>query len=148
MTNLPIVCTLTPAALKARREGALTDLLRRAEAHDELPQGHRLQFGATDDMLATIAQTIDAERQCCWFLRFSITVEPDGGPISLELTGPPGTRTFADEATFWAAALRGASCDLRTRNAFARRDLYRICGFSFLWLGVRDDFRNWLLSAA
>lgn len=94
MTNLPIVCTLTPAALKARREGALTDLLRRAETHDELPQGHRLRFGATDDILATIAQTIDAERQCCRFLRFSITVEPDGGPISLELTGPPGTREF------------------------------------------------------
>ena len=72
----------------------MTDLLRRAELHDELPQGHRLRFYQTDDILATIAQTIDAERQCCRFLRFSITVEPDGGPISLELTGPPGTREF------------------------------------------------------
>jgi hypothetical protein len=94
MANLPVVCTLTPAALKARREGALTDLVRRAQAHEELPQGHHLQFGATDDILASIAQTIDAERQCCRFLRFIITVEPDGGPISLELTGPPGTREF------------------------------------------------------
>ena len=94
MTNLPIVCTLTPAALKARREGVLTDLLRRAQAHDELPEGHRLRFGATDDILATIAQAVDAERQCCRFLRFSITIEPDGGPIFLELTGPPGTREF------------------------------------------------------
>ena len=72
----------------------MTDLLRRAELHDELPQGHRLRFYQTDDILATIAQTIDAERQCCRFLRFSITVEPDGGPISLELTGPPATREF------------------------------------------------------
>lgn len=72
----------------------MTDLLRRAELHDELPQGHRLRFYQTDDILATIAQTIAAERQCCRFLRFSITVEPDGGPISLELTGPPGTREF------------------------------------------------------
>ena len=72
----------------------MTDLLRCAEAHDELPQGHRLRFYPTDDILASIAQTIDAERQCCRFLRFSITVEPDGGPISLELTGPPGTREF------------------------------------------------------
>ena len=45
-------------------------------------------------MLSAIAETIEAERQCCRFLRFSVTVEPDGGPISLELTGPPGTREF------------------------------------------------------
>jgi hypothetical protein len=94
MSDLPVVCTLTQVALKARREGLLSELLRRAQAHEELPQGHRLRFAATDDMLSTIARTIDAERQCCRFLRFSITVEPDGGPISLELTGPPGTREF------------------------------------------------------
>ena len=95
MANLPIMCTLTPAALSARREGMLTELLRRAQAHEELPQGHRLRFAATDDdVLTTIARAIDAERQCCRFLRFSVTVEPDGGPIFLELTGPPGTREF------------------------------------------------------
>jgi len=38
-------------------------------------------------ILANIARAIDAERQCCRVLRFSITVEPDGGPISVELTG-------------------------------------------------------------
>jgi len=94
MPDLPIVCALTPAALKTRREGLLARLLQRAQAHEELPQGHRLQFHRTDDTLAAIAQTVDAERQCCRFLRFSITVEPDGGPILLELTGPPGTREF------------------------------------------------------
>jgi len=94
MPDLPIVCTLTPAALKARREGLLVELMRRAQGHEELAHGHRLRFAATDDMLSIIARTIDAERQCCRFLRFAITVEPDGGSISLELTGPPGTREF------------------------------------------------------
>ncbi len=37
---------------------------------------------------------VSAERQCCRFLRFGITVEPDNGPVFLELTGPPGTREF------------------------------------------------------
>jgi hypothetical protein len=46
--------------------------------------------------LTAIAQTIDAERQCCRFLTFTVTVEPDGGPISLAVTGPPGTREFLD----------------------------------------------------
>lgn len=94
LSDLPIVCTLTPAALRTRRDGLLSELLRRAQSHEELPQGHRLCFAANDDALSAITRTIDAERQCCRFLRFIITVEPDGGPISLELTGPAGTREF------------------------------------------------------
>jgi hypothetical protein len=42
----------------------------------------------------TIAHAIDAERRCCRFLRFDLTVEPDAGPVVLDLTGPPGTREF------------------------------------------------------
>ncbi len=94
MADLPIVCTLTPAALQARREGLLSDLLRRAEGHEELPQGYRLRFAATGETLSAIARTVDSERRCCRFLRFGITVEPDEGPILLELSGPPGTREF------------------------------------------------------
>jgi len=94
MTDLPIACTLSPAALAARRERLLSELVRRAEDHQQLPEGHRLRFAATGDTLSTIARTVEAERQCCRFLRFQITVEPDGGPIVLELSGPPGTREF------------------------------------------------------
>jgi hypothetical protein len=94
VTNLPIACTLTPAAVRARREGLLSELLRRATAHQELHDGHRLQFAAEEDALFLIARAVDAERQCCRFLRFCLTVEPDGGPITLELTGPAGTREF------------------------------------------------------
>jgi hypothetical protein len=94
MTHIPVACTLSPAALRARREGLLSELLRRADEHQELPEGHRLRFAASEDTLTTIAQAVEAERACCRFLRFQITVEPDGGPISLELSGPPGTREF------------------------------------------------------
>jgi hypothetical protein len=94
VSELPVVCTLDPAAVKARREGLLADLLRRADAHEDMPTGHRLRFEAAEDTLAAIARTVEAERHCCRFLRFQIVVEPDGGPIWLELTGPPGTREF------------------------------------------------------
>ena len=79
MSDLPIVCTLIPDALRARREGLLSDLVRRAERREELPEGLRLRFAATGDTLAAVARTVDAERHCCRFLRFNITVEPDGG---------------------------------------------------------------------
>jgi hypothetical protein len=94
MPDLPIVCTLATAALTARRERLLSDLLRRADDDQELPEGRRLRFSAEGETLAVIARMVDAERPCCRFLRFQITVEPDGGPIWLEVTGPPGTREF------------------------------------------------------
>lgn len=94
MTDLPIACTLTPDALAARRAGLLSALLQRAEGREELPGGLRLRFAPTGETLATITRAVDAERHCCRFLRFEITVEPDGGPVFLELSGPPGTREF------------------------------------------------------
>jgi hypothetical protein len=94
MPNIPIACTLSPAALRARREGLLADLLRRAESHELTAEGLRVQFSPDGETLAAIARVVDAERQCCRFLRFTIVVEPDGGSISLELSGPSGSREF------------------------------------------------------
>jgi len=94
VSDLPVACTLDPATLKTRREGLLADLFRRADRREDLPEGYRLRFAAGAGTLAAIAQVVDAERSCCRFLRFQITVEPDGGPMSLELTGPPGAREF------------------------------------------------------
>lgn len=94
MPHLPIACTLGPATLKARREDLLGSLVRRADERLDLRHGYRVGFTAADDILPTIATVIDAERHCCRFLTFQVTVEPDGGPIWLEVTGPPGTREF------------------------------------------------------
>jgi hypothetical protein len=44
--------------------------------------------------LSLVARAVEAERHCCRFLRFVITAEPDGGPIALEVSGPPGAREF------------------------------------------------------
>lgn len=94
MPELPVACTLSPEALVSRRQGLLAELLRHAETHEELTSGHRWSFAATDDVFAMILRMVEAERRCCRFLRFQIVVEPDGGPVSVELTGPPGTREF------------------------------------------------------
>jgi hypothetical protein len=44
--------------------------------------------------LALLEEFIQLESECCRFLRFQLTVEPGGGPVWLELIGPPGTREF------------------------------------------------------
>ena len=94
MTDLPVACTLSPEALKARRDNLLAALLQRSAGRTERPDGLRLRFTADAQILADLARTVDAERLCCRFLSFTITVNPDGGPITLDLTGPAGTREF------------------------------------------------------
>jgi hypothetical protein len=94
MAELPIACTLTPEALRTRREGLLKDLVRRDERREDLADGLRLEFAPCEERIALIARAVEAERHCCRFLRFGMTVEPDLGPVFLELTGPPGTRDF------------------------------------------------------
>jgi hypothetical protein len=90
----PVACTLGPAALKARREDLLGGLVRRADDRIDLPNGYRVRFDAKPGLLSTIAGVIDTERQCCRFLRFEVTVEPEERAVWVEFTGPPGTREF------------------------------------------------------
>ena len=93
-SDLPIVCSLTPEALQARQLGLLSELLDLAEGREPLPEGMHLRFAAAPATLSAIARAVEAERDCCRFVRLSITVEPDDGPMLLDLTGPPGTREF------------------------------------------------------
>jgi len=92
--SLPIACTLTPAELEARREMLLPGLLARAGAREAVAGGFRWRFPPDGDLLQDAAAVIDVERRCCPFLRFHLVVEPGGGPVWLEVTGPEGTRDF------------------------------------------------------
>jgi hypothetical protein len=94
MTDLPIVCTLAPSDLGTRRETLIAGLVNRAEHVDAIEDGYRFRFVATGDVLPAVAQTIEAERHCCRFLKFELSVEPAGGPITLTITGPSGTHEF------------------------------------------------------
>ena len=70
---------------------------QRVERRQDLSDGLRLEFAPSADTIALIARAVEAERHCCRFLRFGMTVEPDGGPVFLELTGPAGTRDFLSD---------------------------------------------------
>ena len=96
MSDLPVACTLDEATLRTRRGGLLAQLVASAVKREALPEGLRLQFRPASDTLALIARAIDAERRCCRFLQFRLTVEPDEGPLILDLTGPQGTREFLE----------------------------------------------------
>ena len=94
MKELSIACELTPAELDARREGLLPGLLEKAQERMSLSDGLRFSFAPSSEFLRAAVQTIDAERQCCRFLKFVLTVEPGAGDMWLEITGPEGTAEF------------------------------------------------------
>ena len=94
MKELPIACELTPAELEARRQGLLPGLLAQATERVQLSNGFRWRFAPSTEVLMAAVRTIDAERQCCRFLKFALTVEPDAGDVWLEVTGPDGTTEF------------------------------------------------------
>ncbi len=97
VTDLPIACTLTSAELQSRGAELLPGLVARAVGRVPVTDGFRWAFAPTEGLLAELARVIDAERQCCRFLRFAVAAERDGGPISLEVTGPPGTAQFLEQ---------------------------------------------------
>jgi hypothetical protein len=96
MAEPPVACTLTEAELAERRAGVLADVRRSHLEARWLADGVRLRFAADPERLVRLATFVDLERRCCAFLRFGLTVEPGGGPVWLELTGPPGTREFLE----------------------------------------------------
>ena len=90
----PIVCSLTPEVLKAGRAGLLPGLRERATQAEPTREGYQLTFTTSSDTLQAITRTIDAERQCCRWLRVDLSVMPEVGLTLLTLRGPPGARDF------------------------------------------------------
>jgi hypothetical protein len=94
MTELPVACTLSERELAERRADLLTHLRRHRQEARWLSDGVALRFPSGPSVIAVLAEFVRLESQCCPFLRFQLTVEPGGGPVWLELSGPAGTRDF------------------------------------------------------
>ena len=92
--TLPVACTLTEVELRERREGVLRKVRGAVAEVKEVADGYAYRLPADGVWLSELAQLVNLERQCCPFLTFRITAEPAGGPLWLEVTGPPGTKDF------------------------------------------------------
>lgn len=94
MNTVPVACSLSSEELRQRRDGVLAKLAQAIQSTQERKEGYLYQFAPTEEILELLFHTVNLERQCCPFLRFQVTLEPGGGPIWLELTGPEGTQDF------------------------------------------------------
>ena len=94
MTDLPIACSLDAPALGRRQAELRASVLAEAESVERLPDGYRFRFRHTADLFSRLGPVIDGERQCCRFLRFTITADDDRGSVTVDVTGPAGTADF------------------------------------------------------
>lgn len=97
--SLPIACLLTEPELQDRRRTVLQKFRSVVTEVKELERGYSYILPSDGEWLSELADLVNLERRCCPFLRFTITAEPVGGPIVLEMTGPAGAKEFL-EATF------------------------------------------------
>lgn len=106
MTNQsPIACLMNAltAAERARRAEVLAVLTRRATGMAETADGLAFVLSGEPDTPALAGEFISYESRCCPFLRFDLTVAPDGGPVRLAMGGGEGVRDFL-RATFAGGA--------------------------------------------
>jgi len=92
--ELSIACRLADEDLRRREATLLQQLKSAVIARAELPDGYSFELINEKKSLNLAAEVIAAERECCPFLKFCLSTEPNLGPLRLTITGPPGTKEF------------------------------------------------------
>lgn len=93
-TNPVIACTLTTEELATRKLDIRQTLLSQVQESNALASGQQLVFSNAEDVKQNIVAFIAAEQQCCSFLNFELSELPDSNQLSLDITGPEGTKEF------------------------------------------------------
>ena len=92
--DVPIVCCLTSAELRERGETLFAEFRSAVIETEELLNGYAFRISGDGRSIENMAEIMMAERECCPFLRFELTAEPNMGPIIVRVTGPAGTKDF------------------------------------------------------
>ena len=92
--DLPIACSLSGANLRWLATSLLARITSAAVEMEELPDGLAFRVPGDRKWMALVLAWIAAERECCRFLTFELSAQPNLGPVCVRLTGPPGSKEF------------------------------------------------------
>src|SRR5689334_16410875 len=97
MTSEPVfACNMNaiPADQRPQHEALAVHLLREAASQrTELANGYVWHY-PDPGLLSEIAEFINLERLCCPFFHFTLDLAPDGGPLTLSISGAAGVKAF------------------------------------------------------
>ena len=92
--EIPVACCLSDAELRKREATLLADFKAALTGWQELNDGYAFFLPGNSEWIVLVAELIVAERECCPFLKFELSMEPGMGPVSIRMTGPAGTKEF------------------------------------------------------
>jgi hypothetical protein len=92
--NMPIACRLSDPELRKREATLLSQFKSAVLSTEELPDGYAFRILGDKKEMVLVCELILAERECCPFLTFELSAQPNMGPVSVRVTGPGGTKEF------------------------------------------------------
>lgn len=92
--NIPVACTLSDPERREREAILIAQFRSTVISITELADGYAFQLSSGKDSLTLVSELMIAERECCPFLTFQLTAEPNTGTLTLRVTGPDGSKEF------------------------------------------------------
>jgi hypothetical protein len=87
-----VSCKLTSPELRKRKEEVIAVLKTKVLDKQELAEGYKYKFEATDNMLDQLTSFLKSERACCDFFDFNLALSDK--IVWLSITGPDGAKEF------------------------------------------------------
>ena len=94
-SEVPLACSLKSKDLVERKAEASALLSNAARSAKELENGYAIDFEAGHGR--EIVDFVESEGKCCPFFHFAIDFKPNGGPVTLSITGPEGSKAFLSD---------------------------------------------------
>jgi len=92
--EIPLVCGLSDEEMHNREATLLAQFKSALVKTEEVSDGYLFRIPGDKKWIALATELIVAERECCPFMRFELAADPGMGPVTLRMTGPPGTKEF------------------------------------------------------
>ena len=94
--NVSVTCKLTTPELQEREKTVIAEIKILVVKRVETTNGVRYSFNDSDSTIDLLANFIKTERVCCSSFEFNLVVGQSEGFVTLELTGPEGTKDFIE----------------------------------------------------
>ena len=92
--DMPIACRLSDSEFRKREATLLAQFRSAVLSTEELADGFAFRILGDKKGMLLVCELILAERECCPFLTFELTAQPNMRPVSLRVTGPADSKDF------------------------------------------------------